>query len=66
LADELKKLPDYFLQVHTSYVINMNAIKKSNGDSVIMSNDKEINISRKYVDAFRKNVFLRMKKMCVL
>ncbi len=66
LADELKKLPDYFLQVHTSYVINMNAIKKSNGDSVIMNNEKEINISRKYADAFRKNVFLRMKKMCVL
>ena len=63
LSDELKKLPDYFLQIHNSYVVNLNAIKKTGSDHVIMNNDENISISRKYADSYKNTIFLRWKKM---
>lgn len=63
LSEELKKLPDYFIQIHNSYVINLNALKKSSNEYVIMNNYEQLNISRKYADTFKKKMFLRWKKI---
>ena len=63
LSDELKKLPDYFVQIHNSYIINLNAQKKSGNEYVIMNNNEKISISRKYADAFKEKLFLRWKKI---
>ena len=64
LSEEMKQLPDYFVQIHNSYVINLNALKKSGTDYVIMNNDEQISISRKYADSFKDKIFSRWKKMC--
>jgi len=63
LSDEITRLPDYFVQIHNSYIINLNALKRSNNDYVIMNNEEQINISRKYAEAFRKTIFSRWKKI---
>lgn len=63
LSDELKKLPDYFVQIHNSYIINLNALKLSSNDYVIMNNDDQISISRKYSEAFKNRMFSRWKKI---
>lgn len=63
LSDQLKKLPDYFVQIHNSYIINLNALKKSSTEYVIMNNDEQISISRKYAEAFKDKIFLRWKQI---
>lgn len=63
LSDELKKLPDYFVQIHNSYIINLNALKLSSNDYVIMNNSDQISISRKYAETFRNRMFSRWKKI---
>ena len=63
LSVELKNLPEYFLQIHNSYVINLNAVKKSAIDHVIMNNDEQISISRKYADSYKNTIFNRWKRM---
>ncbi len=47
LKDVLRLLPDAFIQVHRSYIINRNYIKMVNNHSVMMSNKTTINISPK-------------------
>jgi two-component system response regulator LytT len=64
LSEEIKKLPDYFAQIHNSYVINLNALKKTGNDHVVMNNGEQISISRKYADSFKNKIFSRWKKMC--
>ena len=64
LSDEIKKLPDYFTQIHNSYVINLNALKKTSNDHVVMNNGERISISRKYAESFKNKIFSRWKKMC--
>ena len=63
LSDDLKKLPDYFVQIHNSYIINLNALKMSSNDYVTMNNDEQISISRKYSEAFKIKMFSRWKKI---
>lgn len=63
LSDELKKLPNYFCQVHNSYIINYRAIKKYLPTVVIMNNNDEIPISRKFVKDFKSQVLLRMREI---
>ena len=62
LSDALKLLPDFFTQIHNSYVINMNAIKKSTRDSVIMNNGDCLQISRKYKESFVGKLWDRWAK----
>ena len=45
LARELE--PEGFLRIQKSYLVNMAHIKKLNYDRVILSNDKELSVSRK-------------------
>ena len=63
LSDEVQKLPDYFVQVHNSYIINLNALKRSGNEYVIMNNDEQIGISRKYAESFKLKLFSRWKKL---
>ena len=62
LSQELEKLPDCFVQVHNSYIINLNAIKKSGRDYVIMNNGDSISITRKYSELFKERMLLRWRK----
>lgn len=48
----LQKLPPNFLQVHRSYVVNMNAIKSVNKSRIIFDSDVVIPIGDSYKDAF--------------
>lgn len=45
LADQL---PEYFVQIHRSYIINTKMIKAFLGNSVLMQNDVEIAVSQTY------------------
>ena len=63
LSNEIKKLPDYFVQIHNSYIINLNALKMSSNDYVIMNNNNQISISRKYAETFKNRMFSRWKKI---
>ncbi len=51
----LLKLQTYPLhQVHKSYVVNLDHVKKISSNRIILSNGNEIPIGRKYKDAFSK------------
>ena len=63
LSDTLKLLPDCFAQIHNSYVVNMNAIKKSTRDFVIMNNGNCLQISRKYRESFAHQLLERWAKL---
>ncbi|MBE5840617.1 MAG: response regulator transcription factor [Butyrivibrio sp.] len=63
LSEELHKLPEYFVQVHNSYIINLNALKRSCNDYVVMNNNEQINISRKYSESFKEKIFSRWKRL---
>lgn len=63
LSETLKLLPDCFTQIHNSFVINMNALKKSSKDFVIMNNGDYLQISRKYRDSFSDNLWERWVKV---
>lgn len=63
LSDEIKKLPDSFVQIHNSYIINLNALKMSCNEYVIMNNGEQISISRKYAENFKNRMFLRWKRI---
>lgn len=62
LSQELKKLPDCFVQIHNSYIINLNAVKKSGRDYVLMNNGDNISITRKYSEIFKERMLLRWRK----
>ena len=42
---------------------NLNALKMSSNDYVIMNNDNQISISRKYAETFKNRMFSRWKKI---
>lgn len=63
LSQEIGGLPDCFLQIHNSYIINLNAIKKSGRDYVIMNNGDQISITRRYSEIFKERMLLRWRKL---
>lgn len=63
LSNEIRKLPNCFLQIHHSFVINMNAVKRSGIDYVIMNNGDVLKISRKYAEDYKRTLFARWKNM---
>lgn len=63
LSQEIGRLPDCFLQIHNSYIINLNAIKKSGRDYVIMNNGDHISITRRYSEIFKERMLLRWRKL---
>lgn len=49
-----KMFGESFLQIHRSFIVNAYDIKKSERNSVMLSNNAELTIGRSYVESFRK------------
>jgi two-component system response regulator LytT len=62
LLDEVQRLPECFVQIHKSYVINVNAVRKSGNSYVIMNDGEQINISRAYADTFKNAMLARWRR----
>lgn len=55
LKNFVKLLPnDTFVQIHKSYIINLNYLHSFTGNSVTLLNDITLNIGRKYKDSFNE------------
>ncbi len=48
LSDFLEKLPDHFLRIHKSFVINFNYLKLLDGNQVLLQNDIKLPIGKSY------------------
>ena len=48
LSDFLGKLPNDFLRIHKSYVINFNQLKLIDGNQVVLQNDVKLPIGKSY------------------
>lgn len=48
LTDFLAKLPDTFLRVHKSFVINFNRLKLIDGNQIVLQNDLKLPIGKSY------------------
>lgn len=48
LKNEINNLPEYFIMIGQSYIINSRHIKQFNPEYVIMDNNKELPVSRSY------------------
>lgn len=46
-----KRLPDFFIRVHRSYIVNRNLVESYNRESILIGG-KELPIGRKYKDSF--------------
>lgn len=56
----LSKLPPNFMRVHRSFIVNLNAIDRVNGNTVEIKNNS-ITVSKTYHDDLMKHLGLRMK-----
>lgn len=56
LKNELKKLPEQFVMISQSYIINLEYVKESKYNHVIMLNNDEINISQPNRIKFREKL----------
>ncbi len=57
----LKELPDFFVQIHRSYIVNVNAIISNKHDSVVMIDECEITIGKNFRDHFNKMIMRRLR-----
>ena len=48
-----ERLPDYFMRIHRSYIINLNKIQEVNKNRVIMDQDTYLPIGDLYKDSFQ-------------
>lgn len=48
LKEEIKSLPEYFIQIGQSYVVNYRHIRECKPEYVIMDNEKQLGVSRGY------------------
>ncbi len=48
LSDFLEKLPNDFLRIHKSYIINFNQLKLIDGNQVLLQNDVKLPIGKSY------------------
>lgn len=46
LGEFVKRLPEYFIQCHKSYLVNMNEIKEINGNQIVLQGEKRIPVSK--------------------
>lgn len=56
LSDFLEKLPNHFVRIHKSYVINFHQLKLIDGNQIVLYNDMKLPIGKSY----RKDVFDRI------
>lgn len=57
LKDEL---PDYFVQIHQSYIINLYKVKSFKINEIIMINNEHVPVSRKYKSLLRTKTLSKM------
>ncbi len=57
----LKKLPSNFIRVHRSYIVNLNAIDKVNGNTVEVNN-QSISVSKTYHNDLMNHLGLKVKQ----
>lgn len=60
LKDVQKKLPENFLMIHQSFIINLNYVKKYTYENITMADNSILNISKSYIVTVRKTIFERM------
>ncbi|GAA3510795.1 LytTR family DNA-binding domain-containing protein [Aquimarina addita] len=48
LSDFLHKLPDFFVRIHKSFIINFNELKLIDGNQTILRNDVKLPIGKSY------------------
>jgi DNA-binding LytR/AlgR family response regulator len=48
LSDFLEKLPDSFLRIHKSFVVNFNKLKLIDGNQIVLQNDTKLRIGKSY------------------
>lgn len=62
LKEQLEELPkDSFIQVHRSYIVNLNEVTGFNGDKVIMKDGSRIPVSRSKRESFKQQMMRFMK-----
>ena len=54
-----ERLPNYFMRIHRSYIINLTKIQEVNKNRVIMGTDAYLSIGDLYKDAFQKYLSTR-------
>ena len=58
IDDMKRRIPDYFLQCHKSYIVNMTFIRRIEKNKIILQHDKEIPVSKvRYAEA--RSTFFR-------
>ena len=63
LKDVAKKIGEnIFVRVHTSYVVNMEHIRRFNGNKITLDNKMEIPVSKKYSNHFNKQYMRYIRK----
>lgn len=48
LSEFLEKLPDSFLRVHKSFVVNFNHLRLIDGNQIVLQNDTKVTIGKSY------------------
>jgi DNA-binding LytR/AlgR family response regulator len=49
-----ERLPDYFMRIHRSYIVNLKMIQEVNKNRIIMDKDTYLPIGDMYKDAFQQ------------
>ena len=65
LKDEIADLPDYYIQIGQSYVVNYSHISQFNPESVVMDNGDELMISRGYRAQVSEKLLSRSRSLPV-
>lgn len=60
----LRKLPDNFLRIHRSYIVNLNSIERVNGNTVEINN-QSINVSKTYHESLMNSLGLKIQKQII-
>ena len=56
LKDALNKLPQHFIQIHKSFIVNQDYVIQYSYDRLKMANDRILNISRPYKNLVREKM----------
>ncbi len=62
LATVKEELPDYFVQIHQSYLINLYRVKSFKVNEVVMIDGNNIPVSRKYKSTLRTRTMVEMNR----
>lgn len=62
LDDLLQRIPPGFIRIHKSYLVNELYVKKWGYEAVIMTDDTELSISKRYRKAVRDSLLKRLQE----